>query len=84
MGHGSGPAHRLKSAERVELLERVRAGETHRVAAAAVGCSSMSVQRVLRKTGGVKPRMVAQSTVRLSLSEREEISRGYWLGIPAV
>ena len=80
MGHGSGPAHRLTSAERVELLERVRAGETHRAAAAAVGCSSMSVQRVLRKTGGVKPRMVAQSTTRLSLSEREEISRGLLAG----
>ena len=80
MGHGSGPAHRLTSAERVELLERVRAGETHRAAARAVGCSSLTVQRALRRTGGVKPRRTAQSTVRLSLSEREEISRGLRAG----
>jgi transposase, IS30 family len=68
------------SAERLELLQRVRAGETHCAAAVAVGCSSMTVQRVLRKTGGVKPRTLARSALRLSLSEREEISRGLLAG----
>lgn len=29
MGQGSGPAHRLTSTERLELQQRVRAGETH-------------------------------------------------------
>ena len=61
MGHGSGPAHRMTSAERLELQQRVRAGETHGAAAIAIGCSANSVQRVLRKTGGVKPRTTLRS-----------------------
>lgn len=80
MDHGSGPAHRLTGAERLELLQRVRAGETHSVAATTVGCSAMTVQRALRTTGGVKPRTLARSTFRLSLSEREDISRGLLAG----
>jgi IS30 family transposase len=76
MGQGSGRAHRLTCAERLELQRRVRAGETHEVAATAVGCSAKSVQRLLVKTGGVKPRSTPQSALRLSLPEREEISRG--------
>ena len=57
MGQGSGPKHRLTCAERLELQRRVRAGEKHVTAAAAVGCSSKSVQRLLAKTGGIKPRV---------------------------
>ena len=37
MGHGSGQAHCLTGVERLELQRRVRAGETHEVAATAVG-----------------------------------------------
>lgn len=80
MGQGSGPAHRLTGAERLELQRRVRAGETHEVAATAVGCSAKSVQRLLVKTGGVKSRSTPQSALRLSLPEREEISRGLLAG----
>jgi len=80
MGQGSGQAHRLTGAERLELQRRVRAGETHEVAATAVGCSAKSVQRLLVKTGGVKPRARPQSALRLSLPEREEISRGLRAG----
>jgi len=80
MGQGSGQAHRLTGAERLELQRRVRAGETHAVAASAVGCSAKSVQRLLVKTGGVKPRARPQSAWRLSLPEREEISRGLLAG----
>ncbi len=80
MGQGSGPAHRLTGAERLELQRRVRAGETHEVAATAVGCSAKSVQRLLVKTGGMKPRSTPQSALRLSLPEREEISRGLRAG----
>ena len=54
MGHGSGPAHRLTSEERLSLQALVRSGGTHEAAAAAVGCSSKSVQRLLRRTGGLK------------------------------
>jgi IS30 family transposase len=80
MGQGSGRAHRLTGAERLELQRRVRAGATHEVAATAVGCSAKSVQRLLIKTGGVKPRSTPQSALRLSLPEREEISRGLLAG----
>jgi hypothetical protein len=79
MGQGSGQAHRLTGAERLELQRRVRAGETHAVAA-AVGCSAKSVQRLLVKTGGVKPRARPQSALRLSVPEREEISRALLAG----
>ena len=55
-------------------------GETHSAAAISVGCSAKSVQRVLRKTGGVKPRTTPRSALRLSLPERKEISRGLLAG----
>ena len=80
MGQGSGHGHRLTSAERLELQRRVRSGETHQSAAAAVGCCAKSVQRLLEKTGGLMPRVTPQSALRLSLSEREEISRGLLAG----
>ena len=73
MGQGSGTGHRLTCAERLELQRRVRFGETHQSAAAAVGCSAKSVQRLLVKTGGLMPRVTPQSALRLSCSEREEI-----------
>jgi IS30 family transposase len=63
MGQGSGQAHRLTGAERLELQSRVRAGETHEVAASAVGCSAKSVQRLLVKTGGGKVLGVGVTTL---------------------
>ena len=80
MGQGTGTAHRLTSAERLELQRRVRAGETHVMAATTVGCSAKSVQRLLAKTGGIQPRSKPQSALRLALPEREEISRGLLAG----
>ena len=80
MGQGSGTGHRLTCAERLELQRRVRSGETHQSAAATVGCSAKSVQRLLVKTGGLMPRVTPQSALRLSCSEREEISRGLLAG----
>ena len=80
MGQGSGTGHRLTCAERLELQRRVRSGETHQSAGAAVGCSAKSVQRLLGKTGGLMPRATSQSALRLSFSEREEISRGLLAG----
>lgn len=58
----------------------MRGGETYQAAAEAVGCSSKSVLRLLAKTGGMKPRPTARSALRLSLAEREEISRGLLAG----
>jgi transposase, IS30 family len=71
---------RLSSADRLELRRRVAAGEKFEEAAAAVGCSAKSVQRLLAATGGVPPRRTSRSHLRLSLAEREEISRGLEAG----
>ena len=81
MVRGSGPASRLTSEERLSLQALVRSGGTHKAAAAAVGCSSKSVQRLLRRTGGLKPRSMTRAVLRLSVLEREEISRGMQAGI---
>jgi IS30 family transposase len=51
-------------------------GETFARAAAAVGCSTKSIQRLLARTGGLKRRTQPRALLRLSLAEREEISRG--------
>jgi IS30 family transposase len=48
--------------------------------AAAIGCSTKSVQRLLAASGGVPPRSRRRSPLRLSLAEREEISRGLRAG----
>ena len=80
MGQGWGQGRRLSFAERLELGRRVRDGERFEDAAAAIGCSAKSVQRLLVKTGGIKPRTTPRSARRLSLSEREEISRGLQAG----
>ena len=73
---GREPGWSLTAAERTELQQRIRGGETFEAAAAAVGCASKSVQRLLVRTGGVKPRTKLRPALRLSLAEREEISRG--------
>jgi IS30 family transposase len=73
---GWGPTRRLSFVERLELQCRVAAGERFEEVAAAVGCSSKSVQRLLARTGGITLRVTERSARRLSLTEREEISRG--------
>ena len=45
MGQGFGQAHRLTGAERLEPQRRVRTGETHAVAATALGCSACGTRR---------------------------------------
>jgi len=48
--------------------------------AAAVDCSTKSIQRLLKRTGGLPPRVSTRSPLRLSPAEREEISRGLLVG----
>lgn len=69
-------ARRLSDHERRELQRRVAEGETFASAAAAVGCSTKSIQRLLARTGGVARRAPPRSPLRLSGAEREELSRG--------
>ena len=76
----TGNARRLSEADRVEIERRIHEGETFATVAAAVGCSTKSIQRYLVLTGGVKRRTSRRSPLRLSLSEREEISLGLAAG----
>lgn len=76
----TGNARRLSQADRSEIERLIGGGETFATAAAAVGCSTKSIQRYLALTGGVKRRVKERSALRLSLSEREELSRGLVAG----
>src|SRR5689334_12889993 len=76
----SGNAKRLSHADRAEIERRIWSGETFATAAAAVGCSTKSIQRFMALTGGVKRRVKERSPLRLSLAEREELSRGLVAG----
>jgi IS30 family transposase len=76
----TGNARRLSQADRSEIERLIGGGETFATAAAAVGCSTKSIQRFLAATGGVKRRVKERSALRLSLADREELSRGLVAG----
>lgn len=76
----TGNARRLSEADRVEIERRIHEGEAFAAVAAAVGCSTKSIQRYLALTGGIKRRRRQRSALRLSLREREEISVGLATG----
>lgn len=76
----TGNARRLSHADRAQIERLIWSGETFETAAAAVGCSTKSIQRFLALTGGVKRRVKERSALRLSLADREELSRGLVAG----
>ena len=76
----SGNPRRLSQADLAEIEHRIWGGETFATAAAAVGCSTRSIQRFLALSGGLKRRVKARSPLRLSLADREELSRGLVAG----
>jgi IS30 family transposase len=76
----TGNARRLSQADRSEIERLIWGGETFETAAAAVGCSTKSIQRFLALTGGLKRRVKERSALRLSLGDREELSRGLVAG----
>ncbi len=68
---------RLSREERHRIAQLYKAGLSYRQVMAEVGRSMGAVQRVIEGMGGViKPSDWAPSAARLSLAEREEISRG--------
>jgi IS30 family transposase len=70
----------IGATERAQLWERWRRGESIGVIATALGRTSSSVQRAMEATGGITPRTRRRSERVLSLTEREEISRGVSAG----
>jgi IS30 family transposase len=70
----------LSNAERHEIRTQVAAGHSVEAVALAVRRSSRSVIRIVRAAGGVPPRARPRSELRLSVDEREEISRGLRAG----
>lgn len=67
---------RLTDTDRAELRQRIAAGETFESAAAAVGCCRKTVHRLLASDAVVVRPKKPRPALRLSLAEREEISRG--------
>src|SRR5688572_951921 len=70
----------LSPAERVELWERWKSGQSLSDIARALGRLPGSVHGVLTAAGGIQPPVRRRSARVLSLAEREEISRGLSCG----
>ncbi len=70
----------VTAVERLEIRARVAAGERIDAVAASVRRSRRLVQRVVGRAGGLPPRRSVRSVLRLSMAEREEISRGLRAG----
>ncbi|MHB1451529.1 MAG: IS30 family transposase [Coriobacteriia bacterium] len=74
-------AHRwISTAEQQELWQRWKGGESLSDIARILGISAASVHSRLRTHGGIAPPEVIARENALTLSEREEISRGIALG----
>jgi IS30 family transposase len=73
-------ARNISDAERLEIRWRARAGQPNALIAATLGRERWVVGKVLGEAGGLMPRRPSRSPLRLSLAEREEISRGLRAG----
>lgn len=67
---------KFTEAERAEVWDRWQAGEAMRSIARRLGRESSSVRTMIEDTGGVRPAGRRRASRCLSLTEREEISRG--------
>src|SRR5215469_7161281 len=72
---------RLSPGVEDEIWARLRAGYAAKPAARALGLSAGGVRAYLVRCGGIRPAPRRRSTGRLSLAEREEISRGLAAGL---
>jgi IS30 family transposase len=71
----------LSPAEVDEVWRRMRAGNAMKPTARALGLPTSTVRSYLVRCGGIRPEPRRRSPVRLSLGEREEISRGLAAGL---
>jgi transposase, IS30 family len=75
-----GRGRRIPGEVRAEIGRRLRGGETWREVGAAVSVSKATIARILNEAGGMAPRWQGRSPYRLSVADREEISRGLVAG----
>ena len=73
-------SRRFTEAEIAEVWERRRAGELTRSIARRLGRNGSSIRRLFEDAGGVRPAPRRRPQRHLSLTEREEISRGVAAG----
>ena len=73
---------RFTEVEVVEVWERRQAGESNRLIGRRLGRSAGSIRAFVESFGGVRPEPRRRSLGHLSLTEREEISRGIAAGEP--
>jgi IS30 family transposase len=71
---------RFAELEKAEVWDRWQGGEAMRSIARRLGRESSSVRTLIEDTGGVRPAPRRRSARCLSLTEREEISRGVAAG----
>lgn len=71
---------RFSEAEVVEVWDRWQAGDAYRLIGCDLGRSAGSIRAFVESWGGVRPRVRCRSSRHLSLTEREEISRGVAAG----
>ena len=71
---------RFTEAEQVEVWDRWQAGDANRLIGRDLGRSAASIRAFVESWGGVRPRLRRRSSRHLSLTEREEISRGVAAG----
>src|SRR3954468_20664792 len=72
---------RLSAADEDEIWLMLRAGHAAKPTARALGWSTSGVRGYLERCGGIPPAQRRRSPARLSLAEREEISRGLAAGL---
>jgi len=73
---------RFSASEQSEVWDRFESGESMRSIARSIGRSQAAVRSLIQKTGGIRPLApTVWSDARMSLAEREEISRGLATGL---
>ncbi|MGH3659463.1 MAG: helix-turn-helix domain-containing protein, partial [Micromonosporaceae bacterium] len=72
---------KLSPAEVDEVWVRWRSGQAVKVLARQMRVNPSTVRDLLHRTGGIRPVPKRRWEVRLSLAEREEISRGLAAGL---
>ena len=70
-----GPGRPLGRLDKLEVMERLEAGQSWDEVAAAVGIRHQTINKVRREHGGMKPRWTTRNSRQLSFEDREEISR---------